>query len=538
MKRRCLSAFIVGLVTLPAFAVQYTYDSLSRLTAVNYNNGQTIITYTYDAAGNRLSRTVSGTAVDDTPPILHVTSPVNGSVVTSTPVTLSGTATDAGMGASGVAGVTVNGLPATGGTTTGGNVAHWTASVALNPGLNSILVAATDGSANANYTAWTVSLIYNRPLVSSSGDGLPDVWKAAHKMSLLGNSANLDPDRDGYSNRLEYATGSNPRNAASKPEGVQGLSYVQFRDRFDDNNYADRWVLGAIQPFSDYAITESDDVLNAQLRQPGTDCTGYQLQSFAAIDAASTVYRAAFVMNGHGRTSVGLMRNYDQNNKIEVIFDNDYSPTLQILSVDAGVETHAAAAVPTTYPGIPVHVRLIKTGTGYAVYVNHMLQGSVVNNGLGDTALRPFIGLQSCATDGGSVDSTFDEVQMLLDRDGDGLPDLWEDKNVNGVVDAGESDPLNPDSDGDGVLDGYDNCTLVANPNQRDSDGDGYGDACDVDLNNDGVVNHLDLELFTSAGLRQRRTILESQRQRIERPDLDLYRMFYGRPPGPSGIVP
>lgn len=35
------------------------------------------------------------------------------------------------------------------------------------------------------------------------------------------------------------------------------------------------------------------------------------------------------------------------------------------------------------------------------------------------------------------------------------------------------------DSDGDGELDGRDNCPTVANPSQRDSDRDGKGDACD-----------------------------------------------------------
>jgi len=34
--------------------IQYTYDTLNRLTQVHYDNG-TIITYTYDAAGNRLT---------------------------------------------------------------------------------------------------------------------------------------------------------------------------------------------------------------------------------------------------------------------------------------------------------------------------------------------------------------------------------------------------------------------------------------------------------------------------------------------------
>lgn len=47
------------------------------------------------------------------------------------------------------------------------------------------------------------------------------------------------------------------------------------------------------------------------------------------------------------------------------------------------------------------------------------------------------------------------------------------------------------DTDGDGILDQYDNCINVLNPLQIDSDGDGIGDACDPDLisdsNNIGV---------------------------------------------------
>ena len=36
-----------------------------------------------------------------------------------------------------------------------------------------------------------------------------------------------------------------------------------------------------------------------------------------------------------------------------------------------------------------------------------------------------------------------------------------------------------PDTDGDGIFDGADNCPLTPNPSQDDADGDGAGDACD-----------------------------------------------------------
>lgn len=48
------------------------------------------------------------------------------------------------------------------------------------------------------------------------------------------------------------------------------------------------------------------------------------------------------------------------------------------------------------------------------------------------------------------------------------------------------------DSDGDGVPDVDDNCPFTPNPDQRDQDRDGIGDACDSDCDGDGVPNEND----------------------------------------------
>ncbi len=45
------------------------------------------------------------------------------------------------------------------------------------------------------------------------------------------------------------------------------------------------------------------------------------------------------------------------------------------------------------------------------------------------------------------------------------------------------------DADADGVRDGEDNCLELANPSQRDADADGFGNACDADFNQDGIVS-------------------------------------------------
>jgi uncharacterized repeat protein (TIGR01451 family) len=71
---------------------------------------------------------------------------------------------------------------------------------------------------------------------------------------------------------------------------------------------------------------------------------------------------------------------------------------------------------------------------------------------------------------------------MLNDSDQDSLSDATEDANHNGVVDPGETDPANSDTDGDGIIDGLD-----AGPGgpsagalSLDADNDGINDSTEV----------------------------------------------------------
>jgi hypothetical protein len=74
-----------------------------------------------------------------------------------------------------------------------------------------------------------------------------------------------------------------------------------------------------------------------------------------------------------------------------------------------------------------------------------------------------------------------------FDSDGDGLWDWEEDRNRNGQVDAGETDPQNPDSDNDVIPDGPE--LLGSNhsdPLDADTDDDGVSDN-DEDWSNNGA---------------------------------------------------
>jgi hypothetical protein len=110
-----------------------------------------------DAASAAFVWTIGAASTDTTAPTLAITSHTNGQTVTTSTITLSGTATDSGAGNNGIQSVTVNGTAATGGTASGSNTANWSRSVSLATGANTLTVVATDGVGNARTTSITIT---------------------------------------------------------------------------------------------------------------------------------------------------------------------------------------------------------------------------------------------------------------------------------------------------------------------------------------------------------------------------------------------
>jgi hypothetical protein len=109
------------------------------------------------------------------------------------------------------------------------------------------------------------------------------------------------------------------------------------------------------------------------------------------------------------------------------------------------------------------------------------------------------------------------------------------------------------DSDDDGVPDVADNCRLVANGtlipdaggnSQSDADSDGYGDICDADFNNNGVVDSNDASLlfnqFGNDSLDESFISAVDMNGNGAIDSNDASRLFsaFGNPPGPSGVAP
>ena len=97
---------------------------------------------------------------------------------------------------------------------------------------------------------------------------------------------------------------------------------------------------------------------------------------------------------------------------------------------------------------------------------------------------------------------------------------------------------LTPDTDGDGVVDTQDNCTLVANADQRDTDADNFGNMCDADLNNSGGnVDLTDFSLFRTAFGTAGPDADFDGSGIVDLSDFSIFRNLFGSAAGPSGLV-
>jgi hypothetical protein len=139
-------------------------DSNSTQAAANYltlNNTRTIVA-NFRASGG------STTTTDSTGPQLTITSHTNGQTVSSGAITISGTASDAGRGDSGISSVTVNGVRASGDTAVGTATANWSRSLTLTNGANAFTIVAKDASANQNSTTVTITITLNTSTETTS----------------------------------------------------------------------------------------------------------------------------------------------------------------------------------------------------------------------------------------------------------------------------------------------------------------------------------------------------------------------------------
>jgi arylsulfatase A-like enzyme len=215
------TGYTIQIATTTDFAAPLNSQSVSSPTAT-FGGLTSGFTYYYRATANSGGTTSAYSNVvfstqDATTPGIAISSPAAGSTTHSS-IIVQGTASDT---VSGLNSVVISGVAAT----TGDSFAHWSATVPLNAGNNTLTVTATDRAGNFS----TAPLAITRN-VSTANDGVPDAWKTAHGIAVTSSSAawlyayafNLDPQngaanpvlpslQDNPTDGLRYLTVSYPR---------------------------------------------------------------------------------------------------------------------------------------------------------------------------------------------------------------------------------------------------------------------------------------------------------------------------------------
>ncbi len=187
--------------------------------------------------------------------------------------------------------------------------------------------------------------------------------------------------------------------------------------------------------------------------------------------------------------------------------------------------------VSTTFPNVVAPGEMIKLadtsfGAGTALYTN--LSGT--------SFAAPHVSGIMVLLKSAMPSVSVAELETVIEQTAVDIDLTGFDNNTGwGRVDAVGAFFLLPiDTDGDLVFDNADNCILVPNAAQIDTDNDGYGNYCDPDYNNDGVVNTGDLNIFRAALFSTDPNIDINGDGAVNSGDLNIVRNYVFLPPGPS----
>jgi hypothetical protein len=316
-----------------------------------------------------------GTApTDTTGPSLSITSHTNGQTVSTSSITLSGTATDAGRGDNGISSVTVNGVRAMGDAATGTSTANWSRTLTLNSGANTITVVATDSSSGQNATTSAITINYSPPPPSSS--------PTANTYHVFPQFADGRlSDGSSYRTTLMVA---NPSSSATSNCALRlyGLT-VNGQDTYPFTFVGSGWTvlpISSTQPLkSGYATLQCSAAVEAQLLYSFYSAAGAKISEATVFSSPSAAAVEVLGDNRNGsQIAVAIANDSDQSTTYTITAYNNGGSPVGSATRTLAARTNLAAYVSdlVTLPADYYGQVFVTSGTGTASLIGIRFTGN------------------------------------------------------------------------------------------------------------------------------------------------------------------
>ena len=370
-------------------------------------------------------------------------------------------------------------------------------------------------------------------------DGLDDEWEHVNGLDPLSDSgeqgADGDLDRDGLSNLIEQALGTNPSNVDTDGDGLSDRTETGVLDVTNGLSWL-TLSADAIDITSQFPDPDSS-LVNYPLNMPIT--IGGETVTNAVIDLNGIVYlpRRGFgadlySMNGGSMTSAICTNALVLVPYLDDLYLTTNLPASKIMVGTSVVETNPVFVV--QYENLCPYSNISRTSTtnslSFQVIIPidgegevHFLYRDISGDNM--DGRNAAIGIQALGGLWAHAYSYWDSDGLLNNRTrmqtfvrqgslsngvdiafdpGTGTDPLNPDTDGDGIDDGSESGvgtaPLNPDSDGDGMNDGWENQHNGFDPTVDNSTDTNPDNDLDVDPDGDGLTNGEESEAGTNPG--------------------------------------